>query len=88
MKIINVLNPLIISVNPYSPNFTFLYPLKTSENRRFSDVFRGYSNVALGEYGLSAKPTKWLNTVEYVAGLALKGKVLMIDVVEYQVSIS
>ena len=54
VKIINVLNPLIISVNPYSPNFTFLYPLKTSENRRFSDVFRGYSNVTLGEYGLNS----------------------------------
>ena len=34
-------------VNPYSPNVTFLYHL------RFSDVFRGYRNVTLGEYGLS-----------------------------------
>ena len=42
------LNPF----NPYSPNVTFLYPLKNSENRRFSDVFRGYKNVTLGEYGL------------------------------------
>ena len=24
---------------------TFLYPMKTSENQRFSDVFRVYSNV-------------------------------------------
>ena len=39
--------------NPYSPNVTFLYPLKMSENRRFSDVFRVYRNVTLGEYGLS-----------------------------------
>ena len=39
-------------LNPYSPNVTFLYPLKTSENQRFSDVFRGYRNVTLGEYGL------------------------------------
>ena len=31
--------------NPYSPNVTFLYPLKTSENLRFSDVFMGYRNV-------------------------------------------
>ena len=28
-------------------HFTFLYPLKTSENHRFSDVFRGYRNVTL-----------------------------------------
>ena len=39
-------------VNPYSLNVIFLYSLKTSENRRFSDVFRGYRNVTLGEYGL------------------------------------
>ena len=26
---------------------TFLYPLKTSENQRFSDVFMGYRNVTL-----------------------------------------
>ena len=37
----------------HSPNVTFLYPLKTSENlRRLSDVFRGYRKVTLGEYGL------------------------------------
>ena len=32
---------------PYSPNVTFLYPLKMSENQRFSDVFTGYRNVTL-----------------------------------------
>ena len=41
-------------LNPYSLNVTFLFLLKTSENRRFSDVFRGYRNVTLGEYGLNA----------------------------------
>ena len=40
------------SFNPYSSNVTFLCPLKTSENLRFCDVFRGYRNVTLGEYGL------------------------------------
>ena len=34
---------------------TFLYPLKTSENRRFSDVFRGYKKVTLDINGF-----KWL----------------------------
>ena len=38
--------------NPYSPNVTFLYPLKMSESLRFSDVLRGYRNVTLGDYGL------------------------------------
>ena len=42
-------------INPYSPNVTFLHPLKTSENRRFSDIFRGYRNVTLREYGLRMK---------------------------------
>ena len=41
------------SINSYSPNVTFLYPLKTSENLGFSDVFRGYRNVTLGEYELN-----------------------------------
>ena len=39
-------------LNPYSPNVTFLYPRKTPENLWFSDVFRVYRNVTLGEYGL------------------------------------
>ena len=46
----------LVSFNPYSPNVTFLYSLKTWENRRFSDVFRGYRNVTLGEYGLTKFP--------------------------------
>ena len=29
------------------PSATFLYPLKASEKRRFSDVFKGYKNVTL-----------------------------------------
>ena len=31
--------------------------MKTSENLRFSDVFKGYRNVTLGEYGLNTKST-------------------------------
>ena len=34
-------------LNPFQANSTFLYPLKTSENQRFSDIFRGYKNAAL-----------------------------------------
>ena len=39
-------------VNPFSTNVPFLYPLKISENLRFSDVFRGYRSVTLVENGL------------------------------------
>ena len=37
-------------------NVKFLYPLKTSEKRRFSDVFRGYKNVARDIKGLKEQP--------------------------------
>ena len=38
--------------NPFSTNVPYLYPLKTSENRRFSDIFRGYRSGTLVENGL------------------------------------
>ena len=34
-------------VNPFSTSVPLLYPLKTSENLRFSDVFRGYRSGTL-----------------------------------------
>ena len=34
-------------INPFYANVPFLYSLKTSENQRFSDVFRGYGNGSL-----------------------------------------
>ena len=36
--------------NSLVDSVTFLYPLKTSESHRFSDVFRGYRNI--GDIGL------------------------------------
>ena len=43
-----VIGPLLcIYFNPLRFTVTFLYPLKTSGKRRFSDVFRGYKNVTL-----------------------------------------
>ena len=38
-------------MNLFSANAPLLYPLKTSENRRFSDVFRGYRSGTLVENG-------------------------------------
>ena len=38
--------------NLFSTNIPLLYPLKTSENVRFSDFFRGYKSGALVEYEL------------------------------------
>ena len=35
------------SVSPCRANVSFLYPLTTSENQRFSDVFRGYRKWSL-----------------------------------------
>ena len=39
--------------NPFSTNVPLLYPLKTSESQRFSDVFRGYGSVSLIENELN-----------------------------------
>ena len=38
---------------PFSTNVPLLYPLKTSEDLRFSDVFRGYRSGTLAENGLN-----------------------------------
>ena len=40
------------SVNPFSTNIPFLYPLKASENLWFSNIFRGYKSGTLVENGL------------------------------------
>ena len=40
------------TINPFSINVPLLYPLKTSENRGFSYVFRGYRSGTLVENGL------------------------------------
>ena len=50
--------PCTNSLDPFESNVTFLYPplsLKTSENHRFSDIFRGYRNVTLDLNGLNTK---------------------------------
>ena len=41
------------NINPFSTKVPLLYPLKTFENRRFSDVFRGYRSGTLVENGLN-----------------------------------
>ena len=38
-------------IKPFSTNVPLLYPLKTSENLCFSDVFRGYRSGTLVENG-------------------------------------
>ena len=37
----------LVLVYPFSTNVPLLYPLKTSENRKFSDIFRGYRSRTL-----------------------------------------
>ena len=41
-----------LDLNAFSTNISLLYPLQTSENRSFSDVFRGYRSRTLVENGL------------------------------------
>ena len=40
-------NVFTVNFNLFQVNVPFLYPLKTSENQRFSDAFRGYKKGAL-----------------------------------------
>ena len=40
-------------INPFSTNVPLLYSLKTSESRKFSDVFREHRNETLVEHGLT-----------------------------------
>ena len=42
---------------PFWANVQFLYPLKTSGNQRFSDVFKGYRNGTLALNRLNRKKT-------------------------------
>ena len=39
--------------NPFQENVSFLYPLKMSQNQRFSDVFRWYRKGTLASNGLN-----------------------------------
>ena len=39
-------------LNSFLPNISFIYILKTSENKKFSDVFRGYKKGTLKRKGL------------------------------------
>ena len=50
--LIIALHIVLFVVNPFSTNVPLLYPLKTSENRKFS-VFRGYRSGTLVENGLT-----------------------------------
>ena len=43
----NKVDNKIVSLTLFAPIFHFYTPLKTSENLRFSDVFRGYRNETL-----------------------------------------
>ena len=46
---------LLFKLTHYCPVFPFYTPWKTSENRRFSDVFRGYKKETTSSNGLEGK---------------------------------
>ena len=50
------LTQIIIAINPVDVTYLFRYPLKTSENQRFSDVFRGYQKRSVASNGLKFSP--------------------------------
>ena len=42
-------------INSFHASPLFLYPLKTSENHRFSDIYWGYKNRTLALNGLTVE---------------------------------
>ena len=63
-------------LNSFSTNVPLLYRLKTSENLRFSDVFRGYRSGLLVKNGLSKfnelinyQPRNYQKTVGVIGGV-------------------
>ena len=59
-------------INPFQATVLFLYPLKTSQNLRFSAVFRGYRKRAVARNGLNGMHEKELSkdhqvTVSYLS---------------------
>ena len=63
------INPLYLIVqkylNPFHATGFFWYPLKTSENLWFSDVFRGYRKRPVAWNGLIRKSIKVCLSVEF-----------------------
>ena len=65
-------------LTPFHANVLFLYPLKTPENHRFSDVFRGYrENVGV----------KWvIRQIELLRSLTMKNHSFVMKLRNYCVS--
>ena len=49
-------NTEIMKNHPKSRQYPFLYPLKTSENQMFCEVFRGYRNGAMKPVSVHSCP--------------------------------
>ena len=56
ISIIQKLRDYLSIFHSLNPGVAFLYPLKTSENLKFSDVFRGHRKLTPGCNGL--KPAR------------------------------
>ena len=52
--------------NPFHATDLFLYLLKTSENQRFCDIFRGYRKRSVAWNGLTVTTTKLKSLAEAV----------------------
>ena len=52
-----------VDMNPFLANFPILYLLKTTENQRFSGVFRGFKMGTSAKYELNLKTKDVFNTL-------------------------
>ena len=67
-----------LKINHFQANDPFLYHLKTSENQRFSHVFRGHKNETLARNGFEVSILIFQATLQMVRKY-LEGDVCMIQ---------
>ena len=82
------LTPLLSLLNPFHATGLFLYPLKTSEKQRFSEVFRCFQGVSKWTSGM-----KWVNicligNTEYLIVLSEKWQFSPFQSTIYQTNFS
>ena len=71
------MNLFKVSINLFHATGIFLYPLKTSKNQRFFDIFRGYRKKPVAWNGLKIPlALLWLSSIRYTFFLMLQNHMI------------
>ena len=76
---------LVFLINPFQGNVPFLYPLQTSKNQRFSDVFRRYRKGTLAWRWLSRFCT-WQKSTDKSLNILRKKNIYIYIYIKYLLS--